>query len=106
MTGAPPHIAAMPEEIDPPRRAASIWRRIAVVGLVVAAVGLPINHLFGYGLLLIAVMLVFAGTVTAQIWRWLAAIAAVGAVVALQALFPPPRIEEGHNVFLIDPQNG
>jgi len=70
--------------------------------LVLAALGLPVNDLFRYALLVIATVLVAAGTVAARVAPWLAALAAVALCVLAQILFPAPRIEEGHNVFLID----
>jgi len=79
------------------------WLKLAALVLVVAALGLPINDLFRYALLVIATVLVVAGTVAARVAPWLAALAAVALCVLGQILFPAPRIEEGHNVFLIDP---
>src|SRR5262249_18881146 len=78
------------------------WLKLAALILVVAALGLPINDLFRYALLVIATVLVVAGTVSARVAPWLAALAAVGLCVLGQILFSAPRIEEGHNVFLID----
>ena len=78
------------------------WLKLAALILVVAALGLPINDLFRYALLVIATVLVVAGTVSAQLAPWLAALAAVALCVLGQIMFPAPRIEEGHNVFLID----
>ena len=78
------------------------WLKLAALVLVVAALGLPVNDLFRYALLVIATVLVAAGTVAARVAPWLAALAAVALCVLAQILFPAPRIEEGHNVFLID----
>jgi len=78
------------------------WLKLAALVLVLAALGLPINDLFRYALLVIATVLVVAGTVWARVAPWLAAMAAVALCVLGQILFPAPRIEEGHNVFLID----
>ena len=78
------------------------WLKLAALILVVAALGLPVNDLFRYALLVIATVLVVAGTVSAQLAPWLAALAAVALCVLAQIMFPTPRIEEGHNVFLID----
>lgn len=82
------------------------WLKLAALLLVVAALGLPINDLFRYALLVIATVLVVAGTVAAQLAPWLAALAAVALCVLGQIIFPAPRIEEGHNVFLIDDSRG
>src|SRR5262249_9618485 len=46
--------------------------------------------------------MVVAGAVSARLAPWLGAIAAVVLCVLAQILFPAPRIEEGHNVFLLD----
>jgi hypothetical protein len=82
------------------------WLKLAALVLVVAALGLPINDLFRYALLVIATVLVVAGTVAARVAPWLAALAVVGVCVLGQILFSAPRIEEGHNVFLIDDGGG
>jgi len=82
------------------------WLKLAALVLVVAALGLPINDLFRYALLVIATVLVVAGTVSAHVAPWLAALAAVALCVLGQMLFPAPRIAEGHNVFLIDDSRG
>src|SRR5262245_66663326 len=78
------------------------WLKLAALVLVVAALGLPVNDLFRYALLVIATVLVVAGAVSARVAPWLAAIVAVALCVLGQILFAAPRIEEGHNVFLID----
>src|SRR5215467_1824358 len=78
------------------------WLKLAALVLVVAALGLPINDLFRYALLVIATVLVVAGTVAARVAPWLAALAVVGVCVLGQMLFPAPRIAEGHNVFLVN----
>jgi hypothetical protein len=78
------------------------WLKLAALVLVVAALGLPVNDLFRYALLVIATVLVVAGTVSAQLAPWLAALAAVALCVLGQILFAAPRIAEGHNVFLVD----
>jgi hypothetical protein len=78
------------------------WLKLAALILVVAALGLPVNDLFRYALLVVATVLVVAGTVSAHVAPWLAALAAVALCVLGQILFAAPRIAEGHNVFLID----
>jgi len=82
------------------------WRKLAVLALVVAAVGLPINHFASYVLLLILTVVVFTGEVSARGKPWLAAVAIVAVAVAGQILLAPPRIDEGHNAFLPDPGHG
>jgi hypothetical protein len=76
------------------------WRRLAALLLAVAAVGLPINHVGAYALLVVAAVIVFTGEVSAQPRAWLAAIAIVAIAGAAQFVLAPPRADEGHNVFL------
>ena len=79
------------------------WRKLAVLVLGVAAVGLPVNHLAAYALLVVATVVIFIGEVRAD-WRaWFAAAAIVAIAIAGQFLLAPARIEEGHNVFLPSP---
>jgi hypothetical protein len=82
------------------------WLKFAALVLVIAALGLPVNDLFRYALLVIATVMVVAGAVSARLAPWLGAIAAVALCVLGQILFPAPRIEEGHNVFLLDRAGG
>ena len=76
--------------------------RLAVLLLVIAALGLPVNTLHGFGLLAAAVLIAFTGSVARGAARWLGAIALTLLVIGVHVLVPAPRIEEGHNVFLID----
>ena len=76
------------------------WRKLAALVLAVAAVGLPINQIEAYALLLVAAVVIFNGEVRAGGGAWAAAAAIVVLAVAGQFLLAPPRIEEGHNVFL------
>lgn len=80
------------------------WRRLAAIALIVACIGLPINHPAGYALLLASALLIFTGEVPSRWKLWAAAVAVVIAAVAGQVLLAPPRIEEGHNVFLVGAQ--
>src|SRR5450631_2136883 len=76
------------------------WRKLAALLLGVAAIGLPINNLAGYAVLLVLAVIIFTGEVSAS-WRaWLAAAAIIAVAGAGQMLLAPPRIDEGHNVFL------
>jgi len=88
------------------RRAAQPWLKLAALVLVIAALGLPVNDLFRYALLVVATVAVVAGTVAARPAPWLGVIAAVALCVLGQIVFPAPRIDEGHNVFLIDRAGG
>jgi len=82
------------------------WLKLAALILVLAALGLPVNDLFRYALLVIATVLIVAGTVSARVAPWLAALAAVALCVLGQILFAAPRIAEGHNVFLVNGPGG
>ena len=79
------------------------WRKLAVLLLALAAVGLPVNNVGSYALLLVATVVIFSGAARASAGAWAAAIAIVAVAVAGQFLLAPPRIEEGHNVFLPSP---
>ena len=82
------------------------WLKFAALVLVVAALGLPVNDLFRYGLLVIAAVVVVAGTISRRRTRWIGALAAVVLCVLAQVGLEAPRIEEGHNVFLVDGAGG
>ena len=82
------------------------WLKFAALVLVVAALGLPVNDLFRYGLLVIAAVVVVAGTISRRRTRWVGALAAVVLCVLAQVGLEAPRIEEGHNVFLVDGAGG
>ena len=81
-------------------RAGAGWLKVAALILAVAAVGLPVNGLAAYALLLALAVIIFTGEVTARLKAWLAAIALVAIALAAQIGMSPPRLEEGHNVFL------
>jgi hypothetical protein len=82
------------------------WIKLAALILVVAALGLPINDLFRYALLVIAAVVIVAGTVSVRRAPWLGAVAIVVLCAFGQAWLAAPRIEEGHNVFLFDAPGG
>ena len=79
------------------------WRKLAALFLALAAIGLPVNDVGSYALLLVATVVIFSGEVRASAGAWMAAIAIVAIAVAGQFLLAPQRIEEGHNVFLLAP---
>jgi hypothetical protein len=91
---------------ESPPSAGAGWRKLAVLGLAVAAVGLPVHQLSIYALLLIVTVVIFTGAATARARAWLGAVAIVAIAVAGQWLLSPPRIDEGHNVFLPGPADG
>jgi hypothetical protein len=76
------------------------WRKFGALLLGIAVVGLPINHVGTYALLVILAVIVFSGEVSARPRAWFAAVAVVAVAIAAQLLVAPPRIAEGHNVFL------
>jgi len=77
-----------------------IWRKFGALTLAIAAVGLPVNNISDYGILLVLAVVIWCGDVSTRPRAWLTAIVIVGVGVALQIFSSPPRIEEGHNVFL------
>ena len=64
------------------------------------------NHIAAYLLLLIVAVIIFTGEVTGRASAWVAAAAIVVAALGGQWLLSPPRIAEGHNVFLPGPPDG
>ena len=85
---------------DPAARRFSLVLKLIVLALLIAAIGLPINHLFYYLLLVIAVIVLAVSRATSR-WRpWAAAIVIVLAAIVARSAIDAPRIEEGHNIFL------
>ena len=82
------------------------WLRLAALALVVAGLGLPINDLFRYALLLLAAVPIFAGHISNRLIDWVAAFGVVTLTIAAQLAWPAPRIDEGHNVFIVDGLGG
>ncbi len=76
------------------------WRKLGALILAVAVIGLPVNNITDYGLLLILTVIIFYGYVRTEPRAWMAAMTIVVFAAAAQLLLTPPRIEEGHNVFL------
>ena len=76
------------------------WHRLGVLILAVIVIGLPINNAVDYAALLAVLIIVVCGNVRTHPRAWLAALGLVFFVVIAQQLLSPPRIEEGHNVFL------
>src|SRR5262245_727381 len=98
--------ASLPDSRSVPVALHQPWVKLATPMLVVAALGLPINDLFRYGLLVVATVLVVTGLVSLRLSRWLGALAAVAICVGAQFWLAAPRIEEGHNVFIVDRAGG
>jgi hypothetical protein len=82
------------------------WLKLAALVLVAAALGLPINDLFRYALLVIATVLIVVGPISTRRPPWLGAVAAVALCVLGQLWLAAPRVEEGHNVFIVDGAGG
>ena len=76
--------------------------KVVLVALVIAALGLPINDLFRFALLLLAIVVIAVGSLSLRPQAWLAALVIVALVVMGQAFLAAPRIEEGHNVFIVE----
>jgi hypothetical protein len=80
--------------------------RVAVLVLVILALRLPINDLPRYAVLLIGSIAIFANPIRLAPARWAAALAVLAVSIAGPWLWPAPRIEEGHNVFIADDGRG
>jgi hypothetical protein len=80
--------------------ALGILARCAVLALVFVALGVPVTDLWRFLLVTIAVMALSFGSVRSERGRWLIALAAVLAVLAVKLVLPGPRIEEGDNVYI------
>jgi hypothetical protein len=76
------------------------WRKAGALGLAVAVIGLPINNIYDYTLLLVLAVIIFCGDVRATARAWVASAVIVIVAALGQAVLSPPPIEEGHNVFL------
>src|SRR5581483_2664696 len=87
---------------EPP--AGSAWLKAAALALVVAALGLPLDHLLGYAVALVAAVIIFSGEVSPLPARWAVALAIVVLSALAQSWVSPPRIDEGGNVFLPESQ--
>src|SRR5262249_56090460 len=75
------------------RRAAhQRWLKLAALVLVIAALGLPVNDLFRYALLVVATVIVVAGTLRTRAAPWLAAPPPVAPSLLRPFLFPSPPL--------------
>jgi len=73
---------------------------VVVLALMIAVIGLPINHLFSYGVLMIAVIVLAVARVTAQRRSWAIAIVIVLAALIGKAPSMPPRSRKVTTCFL------
>jgi hypothetical protein len=76
------------------------WLRLAALALTVVALGVPINGLLPYAVLLISAVLILCGRIDTRAARWLGAFAAVAVAALLPLLIAPAPIQQGANVFL------
>ena len=74
--------------------------KILALGLAVAVVGLPVNSIAIFALLVLAAVVIVSGVVRLKPQAWGAAAAIVVVGIGAQAVFAPPRIDEGFNAFL------
>lgn len=79
------------------------WRKVGVLILAIAALGLPINDLSDYALLVVLAVATFTGVVRVQPRPWLAALLIVAVAVLGKWTVSPPSFDEGHNVFVPSP---
>ena len=83
-----------------------LWTKLGALFLVLAALGLPVNGLVNYALLVIATVIVCFGSISRGRLAWFAAVLAVVVCAIGQTFLRAPRIEEGHNIFLVDGPGG
>jgi hypothetical protein len=76
------------------------WHRLGVLVLAVIVIGLPVNNAVDYAALLAVVLVAACGDVRTRPRAWASAVGLVALVLIGQVVLSPPRIEEGHNVFL------
>ena len=76
------------------------WRRVGALVLVIAALGLPVNQIWTYALLVASAVIIFCGQVTPRGRAWTIAVAAVVAAGTIATLIAPAPIAEGENIFL------
>jgi hypothetical protein len=79
------------------------WRKLAALVLCIVVFGLPVSNISDYALLVILTVVIFSGDIRPGGRAWLAAVAIAVLAALGQALLSPPRIQEGHNVFLPSP---
>ncbi len=80
--------------------ALQIGLKIVVLGLAVAVAGLPVNSIGIFALLGLAAVVIVSGVVRLKAQAWGAAFAIVVVGIGAQAVFAPPTIDEGFNVFM------
>ncbi|MBI1205644.1 MAG: hypothetical protein GC182_24330 [Rhodopseudomonas sp.] len=87
-------------EADTPSRSYHVIGKLVALALAVGVIGLPVNTGVGYVLLVAATVVVLSGRLRFQGRAWIAALAIAVVAIAGQVWLAPPRIDEGHNVFL------
>ena len=83
--------------------ARSGWLKFTALLLGIAAVGLPVNNFADYALLAAMAVVIFSGEIRLSANAWLGAAVLAAVAIAGQTMLAPPRIDEGHNVFLPSP---
>ncbi len=78
----------------------SNWLKFAALLLAAALFDLPINSVPAYTLLALMAVLILSGDVQGSGRAWIGALVIVVLAATVQIWLAPPRIEEGHNVFL------
>src|SRR5262249_38253868 len=82
------------------RSASGGWRKLAALVLPLAGIGFPANISGTYAMLLLGAVVIFSAGGTRRTRAWVPPVRVVSLLVAGKVLLAPPRIEEGHNVFL------
>jgi hypothetical protein len=77
--------------------------RLAALVLVISCLGLPIDDLVAYAIMVAAALVILTGSMATSRRRWASAAAVAALVIVVHALWPAPRIDEGDNVFLPGP---
>lgn len=85
-------------------RGAMFVQRLSVLILAITVLGLPINDNIRFFLLALTFFCICVGTVRDWGRPWLGALVVAVLSAAIQLALAPPRIEEGHNIFLPPPQ--
>ena len=84
--------------MDVAASAQSGWLKFMALVLGVAVIGLPVNNLADYALLVAMAVAIFSGEIRLQSGAWLGAGAIVAVALLGQAWLAPPRIEEGQRL--------
>lgn len=86
--------------VHPLRTLRSTWLKTAAFGLIIVAVGLPMNSLYSYALVAVSAVIIFVGQISRRPMAWACAMAMILIAAATSYYLPSPKFDEGHNVFL------